>query len=133
MGEPTMLGEKGEGFLAGNHSIDAYGNGGFRFADMSHRGSIIVMAAGVHAWAAEHPADITAGTLGPVFDAPAGSIELLLIGTGPSLVPVPPALRERLKKAGIRCEPMATGAAARTYNILAGERRLVAAALLAVE
>ena len=33
---------------------------------------------------------------------------------------------------GIVAEPMATGAAARTWNILVGERRRVAAALLAV-
>ena len=124
--------EAGEGFVAGRHSIDAYGNGGFRFAGMGHKGSVIVTGTGVHAWAATTPGDIVPGTLGPVFDAPKGSIELLLVGTGPDLVPLSEALRARLKQAGIRAEPMATGAAARTYNVLAGEGRLVAAALLAV-
>ena len=127
-----MLGEKGEGFLAGSHSVDGYGNGGFRFGGMSHKGSIILTSQGVHAWPVQQPREMTAGTLGPILDAPRGSIELLLIGTGLNLVPIPPDLRERLKKIGIRCEVMATGAAARTYNILLGERRLVAAALLAV-
>ena len=127
-----MLGEQGEGFLAGNHLLEGYGAGGFRFAGMSHRGSIIISADGVHAWTAVAMADIVPGTLGAVLDAPKGSIELLLIGTGTTLVPVPDALRQRLKKAGIGCEPMATGAAARTYNVLVGERRRVAAALLAV-
>ena len=61
-----------------------------------------------------------------------GSVELLLVGTGVDLVPVPDALRRSLKAAGIVAEPMATGAAARTYNILLGENRRVGAALLAV-
>ncbi len=127
-----MLGERGEGFVAGTYLIDAYGAGGFRFAGMSHRGSIIVTATGVHAWAATDYEGIVPGTLGPIFDAPPGEIELLLVGTGEQLRPVPELLRTRLKRAGIRSDPMATGAAARTYNILIGERRRVAAALLAV-
>ncbi|MDP1051249.1 Mth938-like domain-containing protein, partial [Klebsiella quasipneumoniae] len=34
----------------GRAPIDAYGNGGFRFADMSHRGSILCMPSGIHGW-----------------------------------------------------------------------------------
>ena len=33
--------------------IDAYGNGGFRFADMSHKGSLIIVPSGIYAWDAE--------------------------------------------------------------------------------
>ncbi len=127
-----MAAEHGDGFVAGNHQIDAYGNGGFRFAGMSHKGSIIVSAAGVHAWAATVPADIVPGALGPILDAPKGSVELLLVGTGPELIPLSEPLRTRLKQAGIRFDPMSTGAAARTYNVLIAEGRRVAAALLAV-
>ncbi len=32
--------------------ITAYGNGGFRFAEMSHRGSILCLPTGVYAWTA---------------------------------------------------------------------------------
>ena len=99
---------------------------------MSHQGSIIITALGVHAWAADTFEGIVPGTLGPLFDAPAGTVELLLLGTGIDLRRVPESLKARLKKAGIRCDSMATAAAARTYNILVSERRLVAAALLAV-
>uniref|UniRef100_UPI0019535063 hypothetical protein n=1 Tax=Stenotrophomonas maltophilia TaxID=40324 RepID=UPI0019535063 len=35
----------------GRAPIDAYGNGGFRFADMSHRGSILCLPSGIHGWA----------------------------------------------------------------------------------
>lgn len=127
-----MLGERSEGYAAGRHQIEGYGAGGFRFAGLSHKGSIIVTADGVHAWAATEIADIVPGALGPVLDMAPGRIELLLIGTGERLHPLPEPVRARLKRAGIRCDPMATGAAARTYNILVSERRLVAAALLAV-
>ena len=32
-----------DGFLPGRFPFDAYGNGGFRFADMSHRGSLLAL------------------------------------------------------------------------------------------
>ena len=122
----------GSGFLAGQYTIDGYGAGGFNFAQMSHRGSILMVPAGVHVWSATAPAEMTADSLRPVFDAPGGTIDLLLVGTGTDLMPVAPSLRAALKAAGIVVDPMATGAAARTYNILLGERRRVAVALIAV-
>ena len=126
------MAQQGEGFVPGNHPIDAYGSGGFRFAGMSHKGSLIATSAGVYAWAAVTPADITVETLAPVFEAPKGSVDLLLVGTGPDLLRLSAPLQARLKAAGIRFDPMATAAAARTYNVLAAEGRRVAAALLAV-
>lgn len=124
--------DRREGFVPGYHPIDAYGSGGFRFAGMSHQGSVIVTPSGIHAWDATGPADITAESLAPVFEAAKGSIELLLVGTGPDLLRLPAPLQARLKAAGIRFDPMATAAAARTYNVLAAEGRRVAAALIAV-
>ena len=120
-----------EGFVPGRHLIDAYGAGGFRFAEMSHRGSILALPSGVHAWAVTEAREIDAASLAPVFAA-APEIDLLLIGTGPEIVFLPDALRQRLKAAGIGLDAMQTGAAARTYNILAAENRKVAAALVAV-
>ncbi len=128
MSEP----EFGSGFLAGQYTIDGYGAGGFTFGHVSHRGSILMVPEGVHVWSATRPSEITAESLAPVFAAEKGTIELLLIGTGADLVPVPAALRAALKASGIVADPMATGAAARTYNILLGERRRVAVALIAV-
>ena len=121
------------GFLPGQHLIDSFGAGGFRFADMSHRGSILALPSGVSAWAAMAPGDITAESLAALFAEPDGSIELLIVGTGADLVPLAPALREKLRAAKIRFDPMATRVAISTYNILLGERRRVAAALLAVD
>lgn len=119
------------GFLPGAHAIEGYGAGGFRFGGMSHRGAILALPSGIYAWSAIGPEDITIETLGPVFNEKPGLIEHLLIGTGKEMVPISAALRQRLRAAGIRAEPMQTGAAARTYSILLGEKRRVAAALLA--
>jgi len=127
-----MIEPRYAGFLPGVHVIEGYGSGGFRFASMSHRGSILALPSGIFAWSAVTPADIDIASLEAVFHEAPGSIEHLLIGTGTDHVPLAASLRRRLKAAGIRPEPMSTGAAARTYSILLGERRRVAAALLAV-
>lgn len=124
-------GRRYEGFVPGRHLIDAYGAGGFRFAEMSHRGSIIALPSGVHAWAVADMAELTAASLAPVL-AEAGTIDVLLLGTGPEVRFVPEPIRARLREAGIGLDPMQTGAAARTYNVLAAENRRVAAALIAV-
>ena len=120
-------------FLPGEHVLEGYGNGGFSFAGMSHRGSILALPSGLRAWAARLPAEIDAASLAPVFAEPPGAIEHLLVGTGVELRPLPRELREKLRAAGITGEPMASAAAARTYAILIGERRRVAAAILAVD
>ena len=120
-----------EGFVPGRHLIDAYGAGGFRFADMSHRGSILVLPSGIKAWGPIDGRGLVAEDFAPVL-AESGTIELLLLGTGLDIVPVGEAVRGPLRNAGIRLDAMQTGAAARTYNILLGENRKVAAALIAV-
>lgn len=116
----------------GRVPLDAYGNGGFRFAEMSHKGSILCLPSGIWSWEARTPADITIETLRRVVDEAQG-IEMLLIGTGDDLVPLKPEVRAYLKDAGIGTDVMATGPAARTYNVLMSDERRVAAALLAVE
>jgi uncharacterized protein len=123
---------KYSGFLPGRHVIEGYGAGGFRFAGMSHRGSILALPSGIKTWDVVSPQDITLASLAPVFEEAQGTIEHLLIGTGTSLVPIARELREKLAGIGVGAEAMATGAAARTYSILLGEDRRVAAALIAV-
>jgi len=112
-------------------AIEAYGKGGFRFADMSHRGSVLCLPNGVWAWPVTQPAEITADTLARVFAA--SGVELLMIGTGPNPWPMPEALRWRFRDARIGVDVMPTGPAVRTYNILFGEGRRVGAALIAVD
>ena len=59
--------------------IDAYGKGGFAFAEMSHRGSLLCLPSGIWAWPATRPDDITEESLAPLF-AEAADIGLVLIG-----------------------------------------------------
>jgi uncharacterized protein len=116
----------------GRAPIDAYGNGGFRFADMSHRGSILALPSGIEAWDVAAPAEIQPTALSRLI-AEAGEIEILLVGMGERLVPLPRDARLALEAAGLVPDLMATGAAVRTFNVLLSESRAVAAALIAVE
>jgi uncharacterized protein len=121
-----------EGFVPGRFPIDAYGNGGFRFADMSHRGSILALPSGIRAWPVASPGELSIESLAPVF-AESDVLDLLLLGTGLDVVPVSEALRTRFREVGIGLDVMQTGAAARTYNILLAEDRKVGAAMIAVD
>jgi uncharacterized protein len=111
--------------------IEAYGHGGFRFAGMSHRGSLLCLPDGIWAWPVTQPDDITEATLAPVF-ARAGEVSLLLIGSGGEPWTMPLALRLRCRELKLTIEATRTGTAVSTYNILLGEGRPVAAGLIAV-
>lgn len=121
-----------EAHYPGRAPIDAYGNGGFRFADMSHRGSLMCLPSGIHGWEPKEPGKLVADDFERLF-AEAGDIEILLIGTGNALLPLPAALRGKFREHAIMADPMATGAAVRTFNVLLAEDRAVAAALIAVD
>ena len=121
-----------EAHFPGRAPIDAYGNGGFRFADMSHRGSLLCLPSGVYGWEPGDPAALTPADLERLF-AEAGDIQILLVGMGRDLRRLPEPLRSALRDAGISADPMSTGAAVRTYNVLLAEDRAVAAALIAVD
>jgi uncharacterized protein len=116
----------------GRAPIDAYGNGGFRFADMSHRGSILCVPGGIIAWQAVTLADVTADLI-PLLAAEGATGGIILLGTG--RLPEFPrtGVMAAFRDAGLWLEIMDTGAAARTYNVLLAENRDVSAALLAVD
>ncbi len=128
MGEDPRL---GQGFVPGRHQIDFYGQGGFRFAGMSHKGSILALPSGIVAWPVADAAEIRAEHFQASLDE-APRIDFLLVGTGLTIVPLSAELRRPFREAGISVDAMQTGAAARTYNILVAENRRVGAALIAV-
>ncbi len=80
-GEPIRV--LHDGFVPGRFAIDAYGRGGFRFAEMSHRGSILALPSGIFAWPVGTAAEITTDTLDKVV-AERAAIDVLLLGTGPA-------------------------------------------------
>jgi uncharacterized protein len=112
--------------------IDAYGKGGFRFAGMSHRGSLLCLPDGIWPSPVTTPQEIDTNALALVLDAEP-RIEHCLIGSGRDPWFLPKGLAESFAGRGIAVESMTTGAAVRTYNILVAERRRVAALLIAVE
>jgi uncharacterized protein len=112
--------------------IEAYGKGGFRFAGMSHRGSLLCLPSGILAWPVTAPSEIADANLAPVW-AVAAQLDLFLIGTGRDMALLAPSLRELFRDAGLKVEPMQTGPAISTYNLLLGEGRRVGAGLIAVE
>jgi uncharacterized protein len=111
--------------------IEAYGNGGFRFAGMSHHGSLLCLPDGIWAWPITAPDAINEQTLGNVL-ARADQLDALIIGTGQTIWLPPTQLREAFRRHHVAIDAMQTGPAIRVYNIMVGERRRVAAALIAV-
>jgi uncharacterized protein len=119
-------------FYPGKAPIDAYGNGGFRFAGMSHRGSILCLPSGISAWDPTRPEELSLQAFAKVL-AERSLIGILLLGCGLELRHPGVDVRNALAEAGVGLDAMDTGAACRTYNILLAEGRPVAAALLAVD
>jgi uncharacterized protein len=112
--------------------IEAYGNGGFRFGGMSHKGSILCLPTGIWDWPVASIEALDRPAMSEVLSL-AGTITFALVGTGRSLVRPSRDVRAAFEEAGVWLEAMDTGAAARTYNVLLAEGRPIAAALIAVE
>ena len=112
-------------------AIEAYGKGGFHFDTMSHQGSLLCLPDAVWAWPVSAANEIDRHVLRRVFES-AASIDTLIVGTGNDVWIMPRDLREALRNVQVVVDTMQTGPAIRTYNVMLGERRRVAAALIAV-
>ncbi|MEM9796061.1 MAG: Mth938-like domain-containing protein [Pseudomonadota bacterium] len=104
--------------------FEGYGPGFFRLGGQVHQGALVLHPGGQQAW--QGYADPQ-----PLL-ALAGEIDVVLVGTGAEIAHIPADLRLALEKAGLGAEVMNTPAACRTYNVLVGEGRRVAAAVLPV-
>jgi uncharacterized protein len=113
---------------AGRQVIERYAPSGFRVAGIIYRGPVLVFPDRTLPWDAPSRFPVTAESLAPVIER--GGVQILLLGLGRTMSPVPRTLRSALRAAGIALEPMDTGAACRTYNVLVAEGREVAAALI---
>ncbi|MCB6177449.1 Mth938-like domain-containing protein [Rhodobacter sp. Har01] len=104
--------------------IEGYGSGFFRIGGHVLRGACLITPWDAGPWGGLE--DIASPlTL-------AGRIDVLLLGMGTTLAYPPKPFREALEEAGIGVEPMVSPSACRTYNVLLGEGRRIAAALLPV-
>ena len=118
-------------YYPGRAPIDAYGNGGFRFADMSHRGSLIIVPSGIYGWHVTALDELTAERCQMFIDE-LRRPSCVVLGTGLEHRMPPSPVAKFFADAGIGLEPMSTGAAARTYNVLLAEGRDFGAGLIAV-
>jgi uncharacterized protein len=105
-------------------AIEGYGPGFFRVAGHVLRGACLITPWDAGPWCGYED------TAAPL--SLAGKIDVLFVGTGASVAHVPQAFRDAMEGQGIGVEAMASPAAARTYNVLLGEGRRVAVALLPV-
>jgi uncharacterized protein len=113
---------------AGRQVIERYGPSGFRVTGVIYPGPILIFPDRTVSWDAGTASDVTWERLGPVLEH--GGVRILLLGLGRVTSPISGPLRTAMRGAGIAVEPMDTGAACRTYNVLVAENRSVAAALI---
>lgn len=121
-----------EAYYPEPQELEAYGNGGFRFADFSHKGSVLILPDGIYGWDYKSFEDVGLEAFAPVLNSSA-PLEFLIFGTGVQQSFPSPDILKAFIEAKIGLEVMDTGAAARTFNILHNEGRQIAAALLAVD
>ena len=114
--------------IGGIHLIRSYAPGEVRIGETVVRSSCLVKTDQlITDWRPQTVADISVADMEAVL---ALKPEVVVIGSGPKQQFPAPEILGALLSRGVGCEVMDTGAACRTYNVLAGEGRTVVAALL---
>src|ERR1700737_2044417 len=96
--------------------IERYGRSGFRVTGVVYRGAVLVFPDHALPWEAAAAAEVTWESLTRVVEY--GGVQILLLGLGRTMCAIPRKLHSACRAAGIVLEPMDTGAACRTYNVL---------------
>ena len=112
--------------------VRAYGQGRFDINGQRFEGSLFLLFNTVQHWACDASTGINYQSLKPITEA-SDEIDILLIGAGEHTVLLDTTLRGDLANLGLQTDVMTTGAACRTYNVLAHEDRRVAAALISID
>ena len=114
--------------IAAANLISAYEPSRIKIAERWLTGNLIVAPEHlIQDWQVGAAVDVTLASLDPAL---ALQPEILLLGTGDTLVWPEADLMSALAARGIGLEIMSTPAACRTFNVLVHERRRVVAALL---
>ena len=113
-------------------AIESVGAGGFRVGGVWRPGSLLILADEARDWRPANLAELAPGDFAEVVAAPAGQVELVVLGVGPIQALPPRAVREALRAAGLGLDFMATDAAVRLHNVLASPGRRIATALIAI-
>ena len=114
--------------LDGLNAFSGYGEGYVVVNQRRHTRSLVVLPDRlIDPWAPHSARDVVPESFAEIEPLP---LEILLVGTGERMHLLHPRLIARLAARRIGVEVMDTRAACRTYNILLGEGRKVAAALV---
>ena len=108
--------------------VQGFAGRGFRVDGGTYE-AVLLTPESVHQWTAPALAALGEADLAPLL-AFRPAPEFILLGTGPVLQRPPAALVAALDGHGIGVEAMDSRAAARTWGLLRGEGRWIAAALL---
>lgn len=111
--------------------INSYGAGRFIISKKEYANSIIITPSAVAAWDIANTLEWCEALVKDLIAIATGT-EVLLIGTGAKIIPLPLKLRQLFRSHNIHADVMDTGAACRTYNVLLSEERKVMAALMLV-
>lgn len=111
----------------GAKPVSGYGPGFFRIGDELINAPILLWPDAVEAAPVATLAELTAAHITAICQH-ASAPQVLLLGMGPLFDTLPPKeLRLAARAAGVILEPMDSGAACRTWNVLLAEGRRVAA------
>lgn len=110
--------------MRGGVAVDGYGPGFFRVGGQIYHGAISVLVGQVAGWGGYGDSESLCKA--------AHELDILFVGTGPEITPIPSDLRQALLAVGIEVEIMASPTACRTYNVLLSEGRRIGLALLPV-
>lgn len=111
--------------------INSYGAGRFVVSGKEYVNSIILSPVTVDAWNMASPFVWNEIVIDQLINA-AKDAEVVLVGTGKNMLPMPSKWRNLFREKNISLDIMDTGAACRTYNVLLSEERRVIAALVLV-
>jgi uncharacterized protein len=113
----------------GAQVIQSYASGTFTVTGKIYTGPVIIFPDEVLEWKISTP--LSAEDFALLVERK-DVLDVVLLGMGKNMALLDPQLRKTLKERGVSPEPMDTGAACRTYNLLMAEGRRVAAALIPV-
>ena len=111
--------------------INSYGASRFVVSGKEYADSIILSPLTLDTWNIDSPFVWNEAVIEQLINA-AKDAEVVLVGTGKNMMPMPSKWRSLFREKRISLDVMDTGAACRTYNVLLSEERRVIAALILV-
>lgn len=115
---------------AGSSVIQGYGVGFFKISGRRYDSAILILPGGIEPWDFSGALPMAGIEAFRQIADHADALDLVIIGSGARITPLPPAVKKTFSDLGIAVDVMESGAACRTYNVLLAEGRRIAAALI---